>query len=537
MSSPRFDDPPAAPALQPEAADDTDRSRRPGADARAGQAETPERGRHTVHKIGGTSMSDVEAVLENVLIGARPKDALYNRIFVVSAYGGVTDLLLENKKTGEAGVFQLYAGSESDWAWGDALSGVARKMTEINADVFDEPSDLKAADQFVQDRIEGVRSCLMDLHRLCSFGHFKLEQHLMTVREMLSALGEAHSAHNTALLLRRRGVDGVFVDLSGWRETDQTLSLDQRIEAAFADIDLTRQLPIVTGYAQAGDGGGDGLMGVYGRGYSEVTFSRVACLTGAREALIHKEYHLSSADPKVVGEEAVRPIGKTNYDVADQLSNMGMEAIHPRAAKGLRQNGIPLRVVNTFEPDHPGTVIEDEWEPESPKVEIVTGRETATEIEIIDQDMVGVAGSDEAVSGVFRRFRTPIMAKSSNANTQAYYVAQPMKTVRRIVETIERHHPDADVRTRKIAFVSVIGANLREPALLGRALAALEGAGIPLIAAHAPARGVDLQFILPEGAYADAVRTLHQALIERVGRDSQAPAAERVAEGPGQQAA
>lgn len=471
-------------------------------------------GNHTVHKIGGTSMSDVEAVLSNVIVNDRKGDDLYNRVFVVSAYGGMTDLLLENKKTGEAGVFSLYANSDSDWAWGDALTKVGREMCALNARIFDDPSDQRAADQFVLDRIEGVRSCLMDLHRLCSFGHFKLEQHLMTVREMLSAIGEAHSAHNTSLLLNRRGINAVFVDLSGWRETHAAETLDERIADAFSDIDLERQLPIVTGYAQVGDGGSEGLMGIYGRGYSEVTFSRIACITGAKEALIHKEFHLSSADPKVVGEDAVRAIGKTNYDVADQLSNMGMEAIHPRAAKGLRQNGIPLRIVNTFEPDHPGTVIEDDWDPENPKVEIVTGRETAIEVELVDQDMVGVAGSDEAVSGVFRRFRTPIMAKSSNANTQSYYIAQPMKQVRRIVETLKRHHPDAEVQTRKVAFVSVIGANLKAQSLFARAVDALENAEIPLIAAHAQGRGVDMQFVLPEGSYDDAVRALHGALIE-----------------------
>ena len=512
------DDTPQAPTLQSEAGTpgaETPIPPRPSADdGVSGDSEPVPRGRHTVHKIGGTSMSDVEAVFDNVLIGERTGADLYNRIFVVSAYGGFTDRLLENKKTGEPGVYQLYAGSDTDWAWGDALSEVGREMCALNARVFEDQADLKLADRFVLDRIEGVRSCLVDLHRLCSFGHFKLESHLMTVREMLAAIGEAHSAYNTMLLLQRRGVDSVFVDLSGWREQDPAETLDARIQEAFADIDLTRQLPICTGYAQAGTGDGNGLMSLYGRGYSEVTFSRIACLTGAREALIHKEYHLSSADPKIVGDEAVHPIGKTNYDVADQLSNMGMEAIHPRAAKGMRQNGIPLRIVNTFEPDHPGTVIEEDWEPETPQVEIVTGRPTATEIEIVDQDMVGVAGSDEAISGVFRRFRVPIVAKSANANTQSYYIAQPMKTVRRIVETIERHHPDAIVRTRKVAIVSVIGANLRAPRLFAKAVSALADAEIPLVAAHAQGRGVDLQFVLPDDAYGDAVRTLHKTLVE-----------------------
>ena len=88
-----------------------------------------------------------------------------------------------------------------------------------------------------------------------------------------------------------------------------------------------------------------------------MTFSRIAVVTGAKEAIIHKEYHLSSDDPQLVGDHQAVPIGRTNYDVADQLANLGMEAIHPKAAKGLRQNDIPLRIKNTFEPDHSGTTI------------------------------------------------------------------------------------------------------------------------------------------------------------------------------------
>lgn len=61
------------------------------------------RAQHTVEKIGGTSMSDYEAVRDNIILGKRRKSDLYQRIFVVSAYGGVTNELLEHKKTGEPG--------------------------------------------------------------------------------------------------------------------------------------------------------------------------------------------------------------------------------------------------------------------------------------------------------------------------------------------------------------------------------------------------------------------------------------------------
>src|SRR3546814_2605195 len=52
-----------------------------------------------VHKIGGTSMSAVETVVDDIVIGERAGGDLYNRVFVVSAYGGMTDLLLGHKKT------------------------------------------------------------------------------------------------------------------------------------------------------------------------------------------------------------------------------------------------------------------------------------------------------------------------------------------------------------------------------------------------------------------------------------------------------
>ena len=471
---------------------------------------SPKGSQPTVHKIGGTSMSKVDDVMANVIVGKRTGADLYNRIFVVSAYGGITDLLLENKKTGESGVFALYAGSDNDWAWGDALTKVQAHMIDINADIFTDETDRKIADRFVQERIEGVRSCLIDLQRICGYGHFQLQEHLLTVREMISGTGEAHSAHNTMLLLRRQGIDAAFVDLSGWRENEQ-MSLDERTSAAFADIDVTKVLPIVTGYSQAADG----LMGIYGRGYSEVTFSAVARIVGAAEAVIHKEFHLSSADPRIVGEDKVQPIGRTNYDVADQLSNMGMEAIHPRAAKGLRQNGIPLRIKNTFEPEHPGTVIDDVWAPDDSRVEIVTGLENAVEVEVFDQDMVGLPGAGEETLAAFRRFKVSIVSWSMNANTMTFYVEAPLKQVRRVIEVIQKCQPEAEIQTRKVDIVSAIGANIQSPTLIADATAALRDHDIELLAVHAPARRVDVQFVLADGGYDDAVRVLHTALVEK----------------------
>ncbi|MFE8070969.1 aspartate kinase [Marinobacteraceae bacterium S3BR75-40.1] len=464
---------------------------------------------HTVEKIGGTSMSDYPSVRENVIIGERTEEEIYNRIFVVSAYGGVTDKLLEHKKTGEPGVYALFANAESDWAWGDELSRLNKHLCEINQSFFNDEMLTQQADQFITERIEGVRSCLIDLQRLCSYGHFQLEEHLLTVREMLAGIGEAHSAFNTTLLLQNEGYNARMVDLTGWRDTE-VLPLDEKITNAFDKIDLSRELPICTGYAQCKEG----LMRTFDRGYSEMTFSRIACMTDAKEAIIHKEYHLSTADPKICGEDKIVPIGRTNYDVADQLANLGMEAIHPRAAKGLRQNDIPLRVKNTFEPEHTGTLITRDYVSEKPQVEIIAGRKGVFAIELFDQDMQGEPDADRRILEVLSRHKLRVISKDTNANTITHFVDATLRNVRKVVKALEEAFPNAEISTRKIALVSAIGSDMQVPGLLAKTVQALADEGISILAIHQCMRQVDMQFIVEEEQYEKAISSLHKVLIE-----------------------
>lgn len=480
------------------------------------QGDVGEYAPHTVEKIGGTSMSDSDSVLGNIFLRGNNGSGLYNRIFVVSAYSGITDKLLEDKKTGEPGVHALFAGSESDWAWGDALSDVSSDMRAINASIFADHPDRHVADRFVQERIEGVRSCLIDLHRLCSYGHFSLSEHLDTVREMLAAVGEAHSAHNSMLLLKRHNVNAVFVDLTGWRE-EANSSLDQRITNALCDIDLSTTLPVLSGYAHSRSG----TIQTYGRGYSEVTLSRVAVLTRAREAVIHKEFHLSSGDPRLIGQERVRKIERTNYDVADQLSNMGMEAIHPRAAKGLRQANIPLRIRNTFDPRDDGSQITGDYVSGTPQAEIITGMRSVFALEFFEQDMVGVKGYDAAILETLKRHSVRVVTKTSNANTIVHYLAGSLKAVRRVVNDLRESFASARVTTRKVAIVSAIGSDLDVTGLTARAVGALARAGVEVLGLHQLIRNVDILFIVREEDYDEAIIALHNALIEREGQPKQ----------------
>lgn len=464
---------------------------------------------HTVEKIGGTSMSDYESVRDNIFIRSDGTDP-YRRVFVVSAYGGITDQLLEHKKSGQPGVYGLFASGMEDDGWSVKLEELSAELYDINRRLFGNGELLRQGNRFLGERLEGARQCLLDLRSLCQHGHFSLESHLGTVKEMLASIGEAHSAWNTAKLLQRDGVNACFIDLTGWRASKH-ISLDDRIREAFANIDLNQQLPVVTGYAHSDVG----LMTSFDRGYSEMIFSRLAVLTQAKEAVIHKEFHLSSADPRLVGEDKAVPIGRTNYDVADQLANLGMEAIHPKAATGLRQNNIPLRVKNTFEPEHTGTLITTGYVSNSPRVEIIAGRKGVYALELFDQNMAGnIANYDFEVLAIIKRFKAHIVSKDINANTLTHFLGTNLKTIRRIQAAVAERFPEAELNQQKVAIVSAIGSDMKMPGILAKAVQAVASNNICILAIHQSMRQVDMQFVVSEPDYDVAIKSLHAALVE-----------------------
>ena len=454
-------------------------------------------------------MSRFGELMRNILIGSRRGAALYNRIFVVSAYGGVTNLLLENKKTAEPGIYGSFAAGDNA-AWQEKLESTRAEMLRINHGFADLGLDLAAADDFVNERMDGAKSCLVYLMRLRSFGHFRNAAYLPPARELLSSIGEAHSAFNSVNILRKHGVNAEFVDLSGWKDQEAG-SMEEMIRHHLSGLDFSSCLPIVTGYAKCAEG----VMAKFDRGYSEITFSKVAVVTGAREGVIHKEFHLSTGDPKLIGIDHVKTIGHTNFDIADQLSDMAMEAIHPKAAKEMELNGIPIRVANAFDPGNPGTLISSDYVSPEPRVEMICGRKDIAAIEVFDNEMVGASGYDYRLLSSFARNQVSYIAKNTNANTITHYVSSRQPGLKNCLEELRREFPNAAISVRDVAIVAALGSNMKLPGFLSRAAKALAGAGINILALDQCMRQINMQFIIDRKDFEAAQIALHRELVEK----------------------
>jgi aspartate kinase len=455
----------------------------------------------TVEKIGGTSMSAFADVLRNIILYNRTGSELYNRIFVVSAYAGVTNWLLENKKTGEPGVYHRITEHKK---FHQALAEVATKLKALNRQYEPLGLDLAVADAFIEQRIQDAKTYLNSLTNILASGYVSSSNILQAAREILASIGETHSAFNSVNILQNRGINATLVDLSGFHD-HKSYTIDQRIRHAFKKINFAETICIVTGYVK----GTEGIMREFDRGYSEVTFSKIAVAVKPQEAIIHKEYHLCSADPMMVGVDNCQPVGFTNYDVADQLADVGMEAIHPKASKPLEISKINLRIKNTFEPEHPGTLITEDYVSPQKRVEVITGTDKVMMIDVYDPLMVGAAGYDLHIMQIFYELGISYSFKATSANSISVVIWEKDFNKKLVQDLQEKYEK---VTVEKMAMVCLIGSNIDQPGLLAKAAGALADANINIMSAGFALRKVNIQFLIARKDFRAAVIALNQTL-------------------------
>ena len=454
-----------------------------------------------VEKIGGTSMSRFPEIIDNIIL--HNLNDIYNRIYVVSAYDGITNKLLEHKKTQEPGIYKKFKDREN---YKSALMDLKNHLCKINEGFVGAGFNLDEANRFITERINESINLLKSMDTVLASGYVSRNEVLLAARELLASLGEMQSTFNSANMLQQRGYNATFVDLSGWHD-DRELSIDDRIIDVFSTVDPSKTICFATGYTK----GVEGIMREFDRGYSEVTFSKIAVLLKAQEAVIHKEFHLSSGDPKIIDKDHIHPVCNTNFDVADQLADVGMEAIHPKASKPLENNNIPIRVKNAFDPDHDGTLITKDYICLESKVEIIAGSDRVSCLEVYETQMVGEVGFDLKIMQILNDHKVSYISKMTNANTIDMIINE-VDCTPELIKSLENKFQS--VTCFNAAIVCAIGSNIAKPGILSQATKALAAEKINILAVSQTSRQTNMQFILERRDFNSAQRALHRALCE-----------------------
>ena len=351
--------------------------------------------RRVAHKFGGSSLADAErfrAVAQ--LLSARPEP---EQIVVVSAIQGVTDALLR--------LAQQAANGDSDWGEGHT-SLRERHRTVAHGLLGDADADFQA---WLEARFAELAGLLQGLSLL--------RMPAPETVDRIQGLGEVYSARllaahfaalgSPAALLDARdilvvapGELGVAVD---WADSAQ------RLKAWRADHPQSRV--VVTGFVARDARGRPTTLGRNGSDYSGAIFG---ALFGAEEIHIWTDVDgVLSADPRLVPEAVLIP--HLSYDEACELAYFGAKVVHPQTMAPAIARGIPLRIRNTFRPDHPGTLIDAAVD----RTRAVKGISTMGGLALLNVEgagMIGVPGTAERVFGALRAARVSVVMISQGSS-------------------------------------------------------------------------------------------------------------------------
>lgn len=221
------------------------------------------------------------------------------------------------------------------------------------------------------------------------------------------AQGELLSTKLFFTLLEEQGIKATFlsaldfmsIDINGEPELDK---ISERLKAILAEYDADRKLFVTQGYICKNHRNEvDNLK----RGGSDYTASLVAAAIKASVCEIWTDIDgMHNNDPRIV--DRTRPIAELSFDEAAELAYFGAKILHPASIWPAQQFNIPVRLLNTMEPQAHGTLIKAEVP--SVGVKAIAAKDGITAIKIKSSRMLLAYGFLRKVFEIFEKYKTPI---------------------------------------------------------------------------------------------------------------------------------
>lgn len=464
-----------------------------------------------VLKFGGTSVGDaarVHQAAEIVEAQATP------RLVVVSAASGVTNLLLAAAR----------AASEGDQAGAAELGRQIRaKHDAVAASIGGEADRLPAIAELDQLHAR-LDEALAEVGAAGQVSHRNSDRMVSTGEKAMSVL--------MAATLRGRGTPAAHLF------ADQVIATDNRFGNARPDRHRTREqaTALVRPLLEAGQtvvmtgfigGSPQGETTTLGRGGSDYSATLIGAALAADEVQIWTDVPgVLSADPRRVDEARVVP--QISYDEAQELAHFGAKVLHPRTIRPAVALGIPVRILSTFAPNEPGTLVTRESAGEA--VKAVTSLTALLLLTIDVPELEDLAAASATVFSSLHEDRIEIVAVSqaSSRRRMTYLVdAGGHGGCASVRQRLEDALADADIEgevgcTEDVALVAAVGEGAAaQPSALARTLEVLTKAGVSILAASQQLSNVALTAAIPAAQAELAVSALHRAFIESQSRPNQ----------------
>jgi len=429
-----------------------------------------------VMKFGGTSVGTAAAIHRVFEIVRR--EAERKPIVVVSALAGVTDMLVD---LGRAAPRERAVAAELVARHRAVVQelGLPPKLLDP---LLEELSDLIRGMKLVGEASPRAVDCLLSFGERCS-------------ARIVAAYFDGNG-------LAARAVDafaaGLRTDSNFGRA--QPLPDDGRIARFFEAIEHTA---VVTGFIAHDEQGNITTLGRNGSDYSAALFGHAV---SAAEIQIWKDVDgVMTADPKMV--ESARPIAVMSFDEASELAYYGGKVLHPAAIQPAIEKSIPVRVLNTSQPDSPGTLILASYDEPGVAVRSVVYKRGIHLINLTSPRMLQQHGFLARVFDAAARHQVDVdlVATSEVSITMTTDSALHLDALRRDLSEIGEVRIEPDH-----SLICVVGRGIAlEFGVAARVLQVLADAEVPVRVISQGAVKVNIALVVAESQLRRAITALH----------------------------
>ncbi len=454
-----------------------------------------------VLKFGGTSVGSVKSILslkKIVETEARTQPV----VVVVSALDGITDRLIATSRMAKQGDDRYREEF-------DAM--VTRHHQMIDAIITD---DKKRVDLF--NNVDQLFDQLKSIY----YGVYLIHDLSKKTEDTIVSYGERLSSHIVAAMVkngvRMNSRDFIRTEKKQGKHVIDAELTTQLVKEAFKDLN-EKTIYVVPGFI-ARDRDSHETTNL-GRGGSDYTASIIAAVLNAEVLEIWTDVDgFMTADPKVI--KSAYTINELSYIEAMELCNFGAKVIYPPTIYPVCVKNIPIRVKNTFNPEHPGTLIKEKIEDDNKPIKGISSIKGTSLITVTGLSMVGVIGVNRRIFTTLANKGISVFMVSQASSENSTSIGVRDEDAQAAAEVLNAEFAK-EIETGAmfpmqvesgLATIAIVGENMKQtPGIAGKLFGTLGRSGISVIACAQGASETNISFVVDGKFLRKSLNVLHDS--------------------------
>ena len=452
-----------------------------------------------VLKFGGTSVGSVKSILSlKKIVEAEARTQPV--VVVVSALGGITDKLISTSQMALKG----------DDKWREEFDAmVTRHHQMIDTIITD---DKKRVDLF--NKVDQLFDQLKSIY----YGVYLIHDLSKKTEDAIVSYGERLSSNIVATLIkggkRMNSRDFIRTEKKNGKHRLVADLTNQLVREAFKDMP---EVAVVPGFISRDKDTSETTN--LGRGGSDYTAAIIAAALDAEVLEIWTDVDgFMTADPRVI--KTAYTINELSYIEAMELCNFGAKVIYPPTIYPVCVKNIPIKVKNTFNPEHPGTLIKDHIENDQKPIKGISSIKGTTLITVTGLSMVGVIGVNRRIFTTLANKGISVFMVSQASSENSTSIGVRDEDANDAVEVLNDEFAK-EIETGAmfpmhaesgLATIAIVGENMKHtPGIAGKLFGTLGRSGISVIACAQGASETNISFVVDGKFLRKSLNVLHDS--------------------------